>query len=157
MQPSLISRGDAIAAAGGLLLLVLMFLNWFDVALAQAGSPIGVQEKTGWQAYGGPFDVLIMALAATPIGIAAAKAAGRLPPLPLEQGLMVLGAGALLALIVGARLIDPPDVTAVAIPGIEVDDTREIPAFLALAAAMAVAAGGHLQRVGRPTAGRQRT
>jgi hypothetical protein len=91
-------------------------------------------------------DVLIILLAALPIGVAAAKAAGRTPALPLEQGLMVLAAGVLLVLIVGIRLIDPPELTDVAIPNVAVDISRKGAAFVALVAALAVAAGGHLQR-----------
>ena len=146
MQPSRISRGEAIAAAGGLLLLVLMFVPWFDGTF-DAGAPIGVQEKTGWQSYGGLFDFLIIALAALPVGIAAAKATDRLPRLPLEQSVMVLGAGVLLLVIVGVRLIDPPDLADVPIPNVDVDISRKAAAFLALLAAAAVTAGGHLQRL----------
>jgi hypothetical protein len=122
-----------------------MFVPWFDGTF-NYGQPIGVQEKTGWQAYGGLLDVLIILLAALPIGVAAAKAAGRTPALPLEQGLMVLAAGVLLVLIVGIRLIDPPELTDVAIPNVAVDISRKGAAFVALVAALAVAAGGHLQR-----------
>ena len=146
MQPSRVSRGEAIAAAGGLLLLVLMFVNWFDGTLEQFGTPIGVQPKTGWQSFGGVLDFSIIGLALLPVGIAVAKATDRLPRLPLEQSLMVLGAGLLLLLIVGWRLIDAPDLADVAIPNADVDIVRKKAAFLALLAAAAVAAGGHLQR-----------
>lgn len=146
MQPSRISRGEALAAAGGLLLVGLMFMPWFDGTF-DIGTPVGVQEKTGWQSYGGLFDFLIIGLAVLPLGVAVAKAAGRAPALPLEQGLMVLATGALLVLIVAVRLIDAPDLTDVPIPNAEVEISRKGAALLALIAAAAVAAGGHLQRL----------
>lgn len=44
------------------------------------------------------------------------------------------------------RLVDPPDVVDVAIPNLEVEDSRKAAAFLAPLAAAAIAYGGHLQR-----------
>src|SRR5688572_58435 len=109
-----------------------MFLPWFGGNLSGLGTVVDVPTKTGWESYGGLFDVLIALLAAIPVGIAAAKAADRLPPLPLEQSLMVLGTGVLLVLIVGIRVLNPPDLTDVAIPNVDVDITRKLAAFLAL-------------------------
>ncbi len=147
MDSSRVSLGEAIAAAGGLVLLVCMFLPWFDGEASGRGAAfLVVPSKTGWEAFGGVFDALIVVLATVPIAIAVGRATDALPPLPLEQGVLVLGAGALLLLIVGIRLIDPPDVFDIAIPGFEIDPSRKIAAFGALVAAAAVAAGGYLQR-----------
>ncbi len=150
MDTSRVSLGEIIAAAGGLVLLVCMFLPWFDGTLSGRGLtnlPVSTTTgTTGWEAFGGVFDILILALAAMPIGIAAARATDSLPPLPLEQGGLVLAAGALLFAIVALRLIDPPDAIDVAIPGLELDTSRKAAGFLAAVAAAAVAAGGYLQR-----------
>lgn len=135
-----------LAGAGGLVLLFAMFLPWFDGRLSGRGAEPVPVSATGWESYGGLFDVLIVALAAVPIAIAVGRAAGSLPALPVEQGLMVLAAGALLVVIVGFRLIDTPDVIDVAIPGLEIDTSRKAPAFVALLSAAAVAVGGRLQR-----------
>src|SRR5919106_4787963 len=109
-----------IAAAGGLVLLVCMFLPWFDGTLSGRGAAgVPVPTTTGWEAYGGVFDVLIVLLAAVPIGIAVGRANDSLPPLPLEQGTLVLLAGVLLFVIVALRLIDPPDLIDVEIPGLD--------------------------------------
>ena len=136
-----------IAAAGGLVLLVCMFLPWFDGTLSGRGaSRAPVPTTTGWESYGGVLDVLIVALAAIPIAIAVWRANDSLPPLPLEQGVLVLLAGALLFVIVVVRLIDPPDVLDVAIPGLDLDSSRKIPAFAAALAVAAIAVGGYLQR-----------
>ena len=146
MDLTRVSRGEAIAAAGGLALLVFMFLPWYGGSLSGIGAPVKVPTSTGWESFGGVFDFLIVLLAVTPIAVAAGRATDRLPPLPLEQGLLVLSAGALLALIVGIRLLDAPDVIDVGIPNVEVDSSRKVGAFLALAAAAVIAYGGYLQR-----------
>jgi hypothetical protein len=146
MDMSRVSRGEAVAAAAGVAVLVLMFLPWFGGSLSGIGAPKQVPTSTGWEAFGGVFDALIVLLAGAPVAIALGRATGRLPPLPLEQAALVLGAGALVFLIVAVRLLDPPDVIGVAVPNIDVDSSRKVAAFLALAAAAAVAYGGHLQR-----------
>jgi hypothetical protein len=145
LDSSRVSLGEMIAAAGGLVLLVCMFLPWFDGEVRGPGAALEV-TTTGWEAFGGVFDALIVVLAAVPIGLAVGRATDALPPLPLEPGVLVLGAGALLLVIIGIRLIDPPDAIDVAIPSLESDTSRKLAAFVALLAAAAVAAGGYLQR-----------
>ena len=136
-----------IAAAGGLVLLVCMFLPWFDGQRSgRGGAFLAIPTSTGWESFGGVFDILIVVLAAVPIGIAVGRASDALPPLPMEQGALVLLAGAVLFLIVVVRLIDPPDVIDVEIPGLELDTSRKPAALLATAAAAAIAVGGYLQR-----------
>jgi hypothetical protein len=152
MDVSRVSRGEAIAAAGGLALLVFMFLPWFGGSLSGIGAPIKVPTSTGWESFGGVFDILIVLLAGTPLAIAVGRATDRVPPLPLEQAVLVMAAGALLALVVAVRLLDPPDVIDVGIPTIEVESSRKVAAFLALAAAALIAYGGYLQRAATRTA-----
>jgi hypothetical protein len=147
LDTSRVSLGEMIAAAGGLVLLVCMFLPWFDGTLSGRGaSRVPVPTTTGWESFGGVFDILIVVLAAIPIGIAAGKANDSLPALPLEQWALVLLAGVLLFVIVVLRLIDPPNVIDVAIPGLDLDTSRKIPAFGAGLAAAAIAVGGYLQQ-----------
>ena len=150
MDTSRVSLGEMIAAAGGLVLLVCMFLPWFDGTISGRGAanvPLATTTgTTGWEAFGGVFDILIVVLAAIPIAIAAGRANDSIPPLPVEQGVLTLAAGSLLFAIVALRLIDPPDAIGVAIPGLELDTTRKMAGVLAALAAAAVAAGGWLQR-----------
>ena len=148
MDTSRVSLGEMIAAAGGLALLVCMFLPWYTGELGGRGrAPVEVPgTTTGWESFGGVFDVLIVVLAAIPIAIAVGRASDALPPLPLEQGVLVLLAGAILLVLVVAKLIDPPDVIDVTIPGLDLDSSRKAAAFMAMLAAAAVVAGGHLQR-----------
>jgi hypothetical protein len=147
MDTSRVSFGEMVAAAGGAALLVLMFLPWFGGRLSGLGAPVRVPTQTGWESFGTLFEFLIIAVAAIAIGIAAAHATGRMPALPLEQGLLVMGGGAVAFAIVAIRLLDPPGVIDVALPTLEVDTSRKIAAFLALAAAAVITYGGWLQRL----------
>jgi hypothetical protein len=151
MDTSRVSFGEMVAAAGGVALLVLMFLPWFGGRLSGIGAPVRVPTRTGWESFGTLPEFLIIVAIALAVGIAVARAMNALPPLPVEQGLMVLAAGAVTFLIVGFRLLDPPDVLDVAIPNIDVDSSRKIAAFLALGAAGVIAYGGFLQRRERPS------
>ena len=147
MDTSRVSLGELIAAAGGLGLLVCMFLAWFDgEASGRGAASVGEPTMTGWESFGGVFDALIVVLAAVPIAIAVGRASDALPPLPLEPGVLVLGVGALLVLIVGIRLIDPPDAIDVPLPGLQIDMSRQVTAYVALLAAAVITAGGYLQR-----------
>jgi hypothetical protein len=146
LDTSRVSLGEMIAAAGGLVLLVCMFVPWFDgTASGRGATNVPFPTTTGWEAYGGVFDLLIVLLAALPIFIAIARANDSLPPLPLEQGTLVLGAGILLVAIVALRLIDPPDPIDVEIPGLVLDTSRKLAGFLAALCAVAVAVGGYAQ------------
>jgi hypothetical protein len=147
LDTSRVSLGEMIAAAGGLVLLVCMFLPWFSGELSGRGqAAVVVPTTTGWESYGGVFDIAFVVLAGIPIAIAVARANDSVPPLPIEQGALVMAAGALLFAIIFVRLIDPPQPIDVAIPGLELDTTRKLAAFGAALAAAAIAAGGYLQR-----------
>ena len=147
MDTTRVSLGEMIAAAGGLVLLVCMFLPWFTGELSGRGqAAVVVPTTTGWESYSGVLDITFVVLAGLPIAIAIARANDSLPPLPIEQGALVMAAGVLLFVIVGLRLIDPPQPLDVAIPGLEVDTTRKLAAFGAALAAAAIAVGGYLQR-----------
>ena len=147
LDTSRVSLGEMVAAAGGLVLLVCMFLPWFDgERTGRGGTAVPIPTSTGWESFGGVFDILIVLLAGFPIAVAVWRASDSLPPLPAEQGALVLVAGAILFLVVAARLIDPPGLINVEIPGLEIDTNRRLAAVLALLAAAAIAVGGHLQR-----------
>ena len=150
MDTSRVSLGEMIAAAGGLVLLVCMFLPWFGgERVGSGGALVAVPTTTGWEGFSGVFDILIVVLAAVPIGVAAARANDSPLRLPLEQWAAVMVAGAILLVLVVARLIDPPDVINVEIPGLEIDISRKLAAFAAAAAAAAIIVGGYLQSVRR--------
>jgi hypothetical protein len=147
LDTSRVSLGEMIAAAGGLVLLVCMFLPWFSGELSGRGrAAVIVPTTTGWESYSGVLDITFVVLAGLPIAIAIARANDSSLPLPIEQGALLMAAGALLFVIVVLRLIDPPQPLDVAIPGLEFDTTRKLAAFAAALAAAAIAVGGYLQR-----------
>ncbi len=150
MDTSRVSLGEMIAAAGGLVLLVCMFVPWFGgERTGRGGALVAVPTTTGWEAFSGVFDILIVLLAAVPIAIAVARANDADLRLPLHEWAAVMLAGAILLLLVVTRLIDPPEVIDVAIPGLEIDTSRKLAAFVAAAAAAAIMVGGYLQSVRR--------
>ena len=145
MDTSRVSFGEMVAAAGGVALLVLMFLPWFGGRLSGIGAPVKVPTRTGWESFGTLFEFLLVVAIAIAIGIAVARAMDSLPPLPLEQGTLVFLAGVALFVIVALRLIDPPDVIDVDVPGLDLSSERMAPAFGAALATLAVAVGGYAQ------------
>jgi hypothetical protein len=147
MDTSRVSFGEMVAAAGGAALLVCMFLPWFGGRFA-GRAPIRVPSKTGWESFATLWKFLLAAAALVVIAVAVAHAMdAALPALGFEQGTLVQIAGVVAFVIVAIRIVDPPGlVPGVAIPGLEVDVSRRIAAFLALAAAGVMTYGGLLQR-----------
>ena len=150
MDTSRVSFGEMVAAAGGVALLVLMFLPWFGGRLSGIGAPVKVPSHTGWESFATLFEFLLVLTIAIAIGVAVARAMDSLPPLPLEQGQLVMGAGLVACLIIGVRLLDPPNLLDVALPNVDVDSSRKVAAYLSLVAAGVIAYGGLMQ-------GRERT
>lgn len=112
-----LDAGGLLVAVSALLLLVSLFVAWF-------GGPAGT-SVTGWQA----FETLDLVLAVAAIA-ATAAAFGRLP------SPVLLGAVAVVALVVISQLIDPPPVASGA--------GRETGIWLALLATVGMAAGAAL-------------
>lgn len=112
-----LDAGALLVAAGALLLVVSLFLDWFGLADRTAIS--------GWDA----FEVLDLVLVAAAVA-AVAAAFGRL------DSRVLLGAAALAVVVVGSQLIQPPP----AGQGTE----REVGAWLALLGAVGMLAGAAL-------------
>jgi len=111
-----IDVGDGLVAAGGALLLVSLFLDWFS-----AGA-------SAWSA----FELVDLVLA----GLAIAALVGAVRPPGDEPARWAPLAGVAALVVVGSQLIDPP-------PGAQ-GDTRQVGAWLALGGALAMAGGGGL-------------
>ncbi len=136
MDTSRLTTGDMIAGVGGIVLLISLFLPWYGVSVDIAGVSAS-ESGSGWEALGF-IDILLFLISVAAIGIVAARAAGALPD-DLPAPVILLGLGALAALLVLYRIIDIPvdgDVPA------QVDFSRKIGIFIALIGSGAVAYGG---------------
>ena len=137
MDTSKISFGEMIAGVGGLLLFLFMFLKWFGVEAD------GVELVAGnaWESFGF-IDLLLFLAAAIAVGVAALRAAGKLPALPIPAGQIVAIAGAVAVVLVLFRLIFTPG-GGEEVAGVEFDVTRKLGVFLGLLASAAIAFGGY--------------
>ena len=118
-MPRRIDAGELLAALGGLLVLVSLFLDWFEPA-------------SGWEV----FEALDLVLAVLALAVLAAAASGFGADTPIgARALLPLGLA--LLFVVAVQLLEPP-------PGAP-DDSPATGAWLALAGAALVAAGGILR------------
>lgn len=118
-MPRKIDAGDVVAAAGGLLVVISLFLDWFGAA-------------NGWQAFEA-LDLTLAVLGAAALAAALADMGFATPLVPAWLPWL----GAILVFIVAVQLIDPP-------PGSAGADL-EAGGWLALGGAALVAIGGFLR------------
>jgi hypothetical protein len=136
MDTSRLTTGDMIAGAGGIVLLISLFLPWYGVSVDIAGFSAS-ESGSGWQALGF-IDILLFLISVAAIAIVVARAAGALPA-DLPAPVILLGLGALAVLLVLYRIIDIPadgDVPD------QVDLSRKVGIFIALIGGAALAYGG---------------
>jgi drug/metabolite transporter superfamily protein YnfA len=121
-MPRRIDAGEVLAALGGLVVFVSLFLSWFETA-------------TGWEAFES-LDLVIAALAIVAVFAAVTSILGSAAG-PSPRVLPWVG-GVLLAIVV-VQLIEPPPVFS------EIDPDREVGAWLALAGSALLLLGGVLR------------
>jgi len=137
-----LSTGEKIAGLSALLLFVFMFFDWFGIEVSGVAGFSGSNGEGGnaWDA----LDFIPIVLIATII-VTLVMAGLRLsdstfePAIPMSTVVTVLGA--ISALLILYRIIDPPSVGE--FPGIEVDVTRKLGIFLSLIAAAGIGYGGY--------------
>jgi hypothetical protein len=128
MNPRWLRPGDGLAAAGGILLLVALFLPWYEVRPGIAG----LRRLTGWDAFS-VIDILLALVAVLGIAVAVAVMTRRSPALPISLGVVGSVAGAIASVLVLVRILDQPG------PNELLDVAAG--AWLGLAGALGVAAG----------------
>jgi hypothetical protein len=94
-DPANVPTSRWLAAAGALVLLISLFLDWFGA---------GGYSETGWDALDG--DKLIGIFALVALVLIGLELFGATLSLPVEPALVVLGCGALSLLIIVLRFID---------------------------------------------------
>ena len=128
--------GHAIAGVGGAALLVSLFLPWYGVSVDITG--FSASDSGSGREVLGSMGILLYLISIAAVALVVARAAGALPTtLPVPAAL--LGLGSLAVLLVIYRIIDIP--TDGHVPE-QVELSRKVGIFIALAGASAVAYGG---------------
>ena len=107
---SRLRRGERFAAIGGVILLISMFTSWYglDVTVPAVGTVhVPTVTTNAWNAFS-VVDLLLALTAAVAIGLAYAQAANRAPAIPVALSVAGIWLGAISALVVLFRIIDPP-------------------------------------------------
>ena len=110
MELSRLRPGELIAAAGGVALLVVMFLDWYAVGgtTSVGGSDVRISlGLTAWEAFG-ITDILLALAALIAIGLAVITAARRSPALPVAASVITSTTGILATLLVLYRILNQP-------------------------------------------------
>ena len=138
MELSRLRAGEWIAAAGGVALLIVMFLDWYA---AGGTTEVGGRDLvisvgfSAWAAFG-LTDILLALSALIAIATAVITANRRSPALPVAGSVLTAAAGAFATLLVLYRILNQPGPNEF----IEV----KFPAFLGFLCALAIAVGGWL-------------
>jgi hypothetical protein len=117
-----IDAGPVLAALGGLLLLISLFLDWYE-------NDISGEASSAWTVFE-VLDLLLAGIALAALTVLAGLFARRLPLAPRT----LLPLGVIAFLVVGSQLINPP-------PAAEEDAAVEPGAWLALAGSALLLAG----------------
>lgn len=134
MDLSKLTLGDKVIAGSGLALLIFSFFPWFEYDFG-----FGSASQSGWDFTLTGIVPVLLGLVMVAWVVATKLADMTLPDLPLPEGQLLLGLGAVAALLVILRLlIGGSDA------GTDVLE-RTIGIFLATLAAIGLAAGGFLK------------
>jgi hypothetical protein len=134
---SKLTTADKLILAGGIAYLIFMFLPWYGI---EGFSDVG---NTGWDYFlGGILPLILILVMAAQVIISRFSPDTKLPDPPVPWSQVHLIAGAAAAIIVLLRTIIGSDVELV---GDDFSLDRKVGLFLALIAAIVVAAGGFLK------------
>lgn len=135
-----LTTSDKMIAGGAIVYFVSMFLDWFS--RSEGGFSI---SASGWDYFlGGVIPLILILVMTAHVLISRLAPETKLPDLPLPWAQVHLFAGAAAAAIVLLRLIIPAEIEFGGFDTGE-DFDRAFGIFLALLAALVVAAGGYLK------------
>ena len=142
MDVSRLRRGEQIAGASGIALLLIMFIfTWFS--FGDGAFDVGLNA---WESFG-IIDLLLLLAAVAAIALAIVSATQSKISMPVALSAITAGLGILAVVLIIFRIISPPDFglgdVAGALGG-EADIGRGIGVFLGLIASAGVAYGGYL-------------
>ncbi len=138
--------GEAISLVAAILLFVLMFLTWFEIGIGHepdVGGELNLfgHGQSAWQALEVIPIFLMLAIAVT-IGAALLRLSRSTWKPAIPPGAAVCVLGGLATLLILIRILSPPGLGTPELTGYEFDTAVQLPAFLALAAALGIAYGG---------------
>lgn len=138
MDLSKLTTGDKLILGGGLAYLIFMFLPWYGY------DEFGFSySNSGWDYFlGGILPLILIAIMVAHVLISAFAPDTQLPDLPVPWSQVHLGTGVAAAIIVLLRVLI---VSSVDTFGVDFDLDRKYGLWLALIAAIVVAAGGVLK------------
>ncbi len=121
--------GEMVAAAAGVALLVVMFLDWYRTGGAPGVAPAGL---SAWQAFGA-LDVILALIAVLAIAPAVLSATRRSPAMPIAASVVVAALGIFATLAILYRILNQPGPNDLVESGLG--------AFLGFVSVLAIAAG----------------
>ncbi|MBK5231131.1 MAG: hypothetical protein JJE27_08180, partial [Thermoleophilia bacterium] len=142
------TTGRLIAAAGGIVLIISLFLNWYTYKAGLNIAGVNSSSSTGisaWDAFS-LIDLLLLVIGLLAIVPAALDVFDMEVELPVDMSVVTMAAGALAVLLIVFRVIDKPgpDVS-VNIPGVEAGVHLAFGLFIGLISSAAIAFGGFTQ------------
>ncbi len=139
--------GEAIYLVAAILLFVLMFLTWWEIGIGhETGGGLDAislfdHGQSAWEALEViPLFLMLAIVVAVGSALLRLGGSGWKPAVPPGAAVAVLGA--LAALLILIRIISPPSLAPNELVGVEYPVSVQLPAFLALAAALGIAYGG---------------
>ena len=146
MDTSRLGRGEMIAAASAIALLLIMFIfKWFGLEVDSGLGGLGSADASfnAWQSFGF-IDIILFITILVAVGLAAMKANSQSANLPVAGSALVAGLAILSLLLLLFRIISPPDFGTGDFDVEGVDSARKIGVFLGLIATAGIAYGGWL-------------
>lgn len=142
------TTGRLVAAGGGLLLIISLFLSWYGVNIGGVAGQFAAAVDTsanGWQSLDiGDLVFFIVGLLA--IAPAAFDIFDLEIELPFDIAFVALVGGAISVAWIVLRIIDKPGPDIPDVPGVDVGIGLKVGIFLALIGAVLVVVGGVLQK-----------
>jgi hypothetical protein len=145
MDLNRLSLGDKIAGASAIaLLLIMTIFKWFGLEVESNVAGFGVSDSlNAWKSFSF-IDIILLVTCLAALAMVYLRASSTNVDLPVSFSVIVAALGALSTLLILFRLISPPDFETggVDVAGVDINNTREIGAFLGLIAAAALTYGG---------------
>lgn len=145
MDLNRLSMGDKIAGGSAIaLLLIMTIFKWFGLEVESNVAGFGVSDSlNAWKSFSF-IDIILLVTCLAALGMVYMRASNSNVDLPVSMSVLVAALGALSTLLIIFRLISPPDFETggIDVAGVDINNTREIGAFLGLIAAAALTYGG---------------